>query len=406
MSDAIDAAYDENRPASIQLIDRFKKEWKNVYYEYESMSVVSSDTELIAEIFEFRGNCKGLYLDAVKCQNPGSDFQYGSNENDRFYWRAVVKYWDLLLERCFSEKNSAISNGSNGQIGNESNNLINTYQTLKKIVTQLYISRLTWAVNQESGKPLKAYFSPDMTAFLGDDVCNWQTIKGDLEDELNSSAFGCRDYKLMTENLSNDILDFLFNDTVIPDRKYSLLSTFQAYSQHEASRREKANELYKNKNLSIKEQLFEDDFHALLYIKTALYDWASVLIRHINRHTPAIFQQYEMQLREYIDCTFISPQPEPATEIKLTHAQIAIYYHLEGWPINENNATTIAQKYGQTSGKKLANTYKELTSELTRTEKGKYTVKNYLALKSLISDNAKADYNKELEKARKNNQKN
>ena len=89
--------------------------------------------------------------------------------------------------------------------------------------------------------------------------------------------------------------------------------------------------------------------------------------------------------------------------VKLTHAQIAIFYHLEGWTVNRNNAEEIARKFGQTSGQKLEETYRQLTSELVRTAKGKYTLKNYKALELLVSDKAKNQYIRELKDVKANN---
>lgn len=103
-----------------------------------------------------------------------------------------------------------------------------------------------------------------------------------------------------------------------------------------------------------------------------------------------------------------SQQITPATEdnaqtVKLSHVQISILHHLEGWPINKNNAQDIASRYGHKSGQKLNTTYENLTSELTRTAKGKLTVKNYRVIENIVSTNAKPQYNKELKEALNNN---
>lgn len=92
-------------------------------------------------------------------------------------------------------------------------------------------------------------------------------------------------------------------------------------------------------------------------------------------------------------------------QTKLSHPQIAILHHLEGWTINKNNANEIAIKYGQTSGQRLADTFKQLTSELVRTAKGKNTVTNYRALENIVSERAKSKYDKELGLALGNNAK-
>ncbi|KAB7731082.1 hypothetical protein F5984_09710 [Rudanella paleaurantiibacter] len=99
---------------------------------------------------------------------------------------------------------------------------------------------------------------------------------------------------------------------------------------------------------------------------------------------------------------FVQAQTE---DTKLTHAQIAILYHLEGRTINKNNADDIARRYGQTSGQKLQEYYDDLSSELTRTAKGKKTVENYRKIESLISEMSKLKYNRELQQALINNKK-
>ncbi|SFF15296.1 hypothetical protein [Spirosoma endophyticum] len=90
---------------------------------------------------------------------------------------------------------------------------------------------------------------------------------------------------------------------------------------------------------------------------------------------------------------------------RLSHAQIAILSHLEGWLITKNNSDAIARKYGQTSGKKLESYYKDYTSKLVRTGYGKNTVRNYQRIKSYISEKAISLYNSELEMAIANNNK-
>ena len=90
---------------------------------------------------------------------------------------------------------------------------------------------------------------------------------------------------------------------------------------------------------------------------------------------------------------------------KLSHAQIAILYHIAKWPINQNNADEIARRYGQTSGQKLEKTFRDLTSELIRTAKSKYRVKDYETISSLVPLERKAVYDKELRVAVASNRK-
>jgi hypothetical protein len=92
-------------------------------------------------------------------------------------------------------------------------------------------------------------------------------------------------------------------------------------------------------------------------------------------------------------------------DTQLSHPAIAILHHINKWPIHANNANDIARKYGQTSGQKLKTTYDDLTSELVRTGKGKYTVRNYESIKFFILDSYKAQYTKELGDAINNNKK-
>ena len=89
--------------------------------------------------------------------------------------------------------------------------------------------------------------------------------------------------------------------------------------------------------------------------------------------------------------------------IKLSHAQIAILYHIIGQTITDNNAGGIAQKYGQTSGQRLHEYYKNLSSKLTRTGEGKNRIKDYQELEPLIPDAYKELYKKELDDTIKNN---
>lgn len=101
----------------------------------------------------------------------------------------------------------------------------------------------------------------------------------------------------------------------------------------------------------------------------------------------------------------ISDTPTITDQAKLSHAQIAILYQINQWPITDNNAKEIARRYGQTSGQKLRTTYDSLSSELVRTGKGKYTVKNYKIIELLVLPGRKPQYDKELEDARRNNKK-
>jgi hypothetical protein len=88
---------------------------------------------------------------------------------------------------------------------------------------------------------------------------------------------------------------------------------------------------------------------------------------------------------------------------KLSHSQIAILHHYSKLPITSNNANDIARKYGQTSGQRLEATYRDLTSELVRTGKGKNRVKDIKAVFSLLTGTAKTLAEKELKDAIANN---
>ena len=114
---------------------------------------------------------------------------------------------------------------------------------------------------------------------------------------------------------------------------------------------------------------------------------------------------------EYLRSQSARPAPDtlnpPAIgeHVKLSHSQIAILYHIAGWQITLNNANEIAGKYGLTSGQKLEATYKDLTSELTRTGKSKYRVGDYNKIAKSVPNEHKAKYDKELKAAIANNKK-
>lgn len=90
-------------------------------------------------------------------------------------------------------------------------------------------------------------------------------------------------------------------------------------------------------------------------------------------------------------------------QIKLTHPQIAILYHVCGQLITKNNKDDIAHKYGQTSGQKLLDTFCQLDDESVRTGPGRYTVKNYEKIIPLLTGAAKVLAEKELAEAKKKN---
>ncbi|GAB4038713.1 hypothetical protein [Spirosoma jeollabukense] len=92
-------------------------------------------------------------------------------------------------------------------------------------------------------------------------------------------------------------------------------------------------------------------------------------------------------------------------QIKLSHSQIAIFHHYIDKPINKNNAEEIANKYGQTSGQKLATSYNQLTSPLVRTSRGKNRVKDINMVLPLLEGKAKGMAEKELKEAKANNEK-
>ena len=92
-------------------------------------------------------------------------------------------------------------------------------------------------------------------------------------------------------------------------------------------------------------------------------------------------------------------------QITLTHSQIAILHHYSGQPITRNNSNDIARKYGQTSGQRLETIYKELTSKLVRTGKGRNRVKDIKAVLPLLTGSAKVMAEKELISAISNNRK-
>jgi hypothetical protein len=99
----------------------------------------------------------------------------------------------------------------------------------------------------------------------------------------------------------------------------------------------------------------------------------------------------------------IESEPIAASNMRLTHPQIALLYHLNDNLITDNNADEIARKYGQTSGQRLMIEYKNLSSQLVRTARGRYTVKNYKAIELLVDERYKDKVARELSDAIKNN---
>jgi hypothetical protein len=98
-------------------------------------------------------------------------------------------------------------------------------------------------------------------------------------------------------------------------------------------------------------------------------------------------------------------EPFPVSNMKLTHPQIAILHHYLKQPINKNNADDIAKRYGQGSGQRLVAVYKELTSPLVRTAKGKNRVSDIKAVLHLLTGTTKELASKELRDAEGNNSK-
>ena len=72
---------------------------------------------------------------------------------------------------------------------------------------------------------------------------------------------------------------------------------------------------------------------------------------------------------------------------KLSHAQIALLYFYEGWPITRATCSAIAEKFGYKPGMKLYNIFVEKIKQPNRIY-GKNAIKDIDSILSLLSDSA------------------
>lgn len=398
----IEAARAEYEPTSESIVGRFARDIAGQYFYLHNRSLVSTDEKIKAELHENRETQEGLFIDALASDNEAHCNHFGSFQNDRFYWFASISFIDFVLNNCFSVLTPPATDEPNPAT---------TYHNIKEVCRLLFYDRIKWIGNQEQKKPLKEFFSPQVVEFLGDDAGNWRTIQNQLKRELERRVADSRDIALVNA-LARDIVEFMCSVTTMYRDNFSLLGVFETYNDHYNSRIDRINEINAKKERK-DNTLFVTDFNTIGAVRDALYGWATILISYVRRYSPDIYREYEPVFRSAIDYNVPEMATAPATptppatdeQVKLTHPQIAILHHIIGHPINENNGGDIARKYGQTSGKRLANTYKALTSELHRTANAKYTVKNYEKILPLLNGKYKEQAERELRNARKNNEK-
>ncbi|GAB2575275.1 hypothetical protein [Spirosoma areae] len=199
-------------------------------------------------------------------------------------------------------------------------------------------------------------------------------------------------YQWMLDGFEKEVRTRVFDSDSNPQRisvyLSELSSFFNSYQPLKEKYDESVSELYKASD--------EDDHVTNFYI--AAVEGASVVLsiglEIVN------YCSKKLQPTSTLPTSTLATNDEP---FKLSHPQIAILYHYTGQPITRNNAGEIAQKYGQNSGQRLETIYKELTSKLLRTAKGKNRVKDIKAVLPLLAGEAKVMAEKELKDAIANN---
>ena len=279
--------------------------------------------------------------------------------------------------------------------------------TINEICRLLTHDRLSWLVNQEQNKPLPDYFTPRLQEILTAEI---HTLNAELEVDLFATRSQYRDCKA-TEQLATDILKYLYIGTIHNGMSVSILKTFRLISADFSAHTANVGKIYRNDpRPNIRQLLSTAD--TLMLLKNALYTWSATLIGHIREFTPELFDAYRLQFRENIDLPILNIEDTlqttpvtspPATNVtKLSHPQIAILHHYKKICITKNNAPEIARQYGQTSGPKLFETYKGLTSELMRTGEGRNKVKDIEIVSELLNGEYKILAIKELLTAKAN----
>ena len=140
----IESARLTHEPTSEYVVSEVVRENKEHYSYLENESLVYPDEVILTELQALRQTyVDDFYLDTVKCQNPSWDHRYGSYENDCFYFLAVIRFYDLIIEVCFSttafvhvlstSSNSVEWNGQNDDLTERERILIHCYKSLPAI---------------------------------------------------------------------------------------------------------------------------------------------------------------------------------------------------------------------------------------------------------------------------------
>lgn len=100
--------------------------------------------------------------------------------------------------------------------------------------------------------------------------------------------------------------------------------------------------------------------------------------------------------------TNTSTDTNEGKKITLTHAQISLLYIYTKREINKNNAQEIAEQYKQTSGQKLADTYRKMVKSLSERISSRFAVRDIERVIKLLSEQSLLNRaNDELKQAKK-----